>query len=909
MAGGTIRIVIDPAGSVTGGRRVKRELDEIRGAFNRTSTQAKKTQSSLSGLSRGMLGPLGIVAAGAAVAIEFRKVIQAGTEFQNKVQELSAITGATGKDLDALAAAARGIGQSTTKGAAEAAEGFKLIASAKPDLLENREALIAVTKEAVTLSEAAGLTLPEAAKALGGALNQFSLDADEASRVINVLAAGSQKGATEIPDLTESLRLSGTAASAMGISFEESIATIETLGEVNLKGAEAGVAFRNVLLVLKQQGIDELDPSVKGLVGSLENLASLQLKDAELIKLFGRETFTAVKALLQRTERTKELTGAISDTNTAQEQAEAATDTLDADLKKLNNTFDDLRIAIFQGANEPLREFIQIITASLKALANFSKEVSIFFDRSAAAEDSVSAASVEVLDRRIEQEKALLAKFEEADQGLQGTFARFRNDFSVQGFLGLTDSDTANAVQEQKQVVETLERIRTERQKAIDDLNKENTSPPPATTTPEGDIAANRRNSILAKLRGGGKGSKTTKTPEERAADRAAAEQARSFQNLRRELLPLVTAEEDLAVAQSVLTKEMELGNITEEERTALDAKLKKSFEDTLDPLGAVTRGLEEERAALGQTSEELAINQRVRDTVQSLQAQGLELTQEQTEALRDEVTELENARQHQADLAAVLQEIKGPQEDMNDRLMILRELLADGSIDLEQFRDKVDELRLATLEGNTDAESGFERGFIKATQNLNDFASLSEKVVTDSFQGMEDAIVQFAETGKVEFDGLVTQILQDLVRLQARQALAGFFGKPGEGGQGGSGLFGLLNSGSGSGGTEGANGSQSGQGFAQLAGIAGQVFASFGDGGIQQTPTISRIAEKGPEAIIPLAGGSVPVTLKNGGSQAPVINTTFNIQTPDPSAFNRSTGQIGRIMAEQLQSSIRRNG
>jgi hypothetical protein len=116
-----------------------------------------------------------------------------------------------------------------------------------------------------------------------------------------------------------------------------------------------------------------------------------------------------------------------------------------------------------------------------------------------------------------------------------------------------------------------------------------------------------------------------------------------------------------------------------------------------------------------------------------------------------------------------------------------------------------------------------------------------------------------------------------------------------------------LLLGGGGSG--EGTNESSGGGGsFAQLAGIATSLFASNADGGIETSPTISKLAEKGPEAIIPLKGGNVPVEIKDTARPAPVVNNVFNITTPDPAGFRRAQERIGAEVGQSLQRSLQRN-
>src|SRR5690606_11091448 len=110
------------------------------------------------------------------------------------------ITGATGDDLAYYEEQAKKIGQTTSLSASQAVEAFKLIGSAKPELLSNKEALAAMTEEAIKLAEASGMDLPDAANSLASALNQFGESSEEANRYINVMAAGAKEGSAEITE-------------------------------------------------------------------------------------------------------------------------------------------------------------------------------------------------------------------------------------------------------------------------------------------------------------------------------------------------------------------------------------------------------------------------------------------------------------------------------------------------------------------------------------------------------------------------------------------------------------------------------------------------------------------------------------------------------------------------------------
>jgi TP901 family phage tail tape measure protein len=273
-------------------------------------------------------------------------------DFEEAVSNLSAITGAVGDDLDFLSRKAIELGKATTKSSIDTVNAFKLIASAKPELLDNAQALAATTKEAITLSEASGLTLPDAARALASALNQFNLSADQSSRAINILAAGSKFAGAEIPDLTASLKEFGGIADSLDIPLEEAAAAVETVSSKELKGSRAGIQLKNVFLKLGSATDKNLNPKIVGLSKALENLAPIQDDVTELTKLFGRENILAGQTLIKQRNRLSELTEAMTGTNIAYEQAAINTDNLNSDVKKLSSAWEGFILNLNQGEGQ-----------------------------------------------------------------------------------------------------------------------------------------------------------------------------------------------------------------------------------------------------------------------------------------------------------------------------------------------------------------------------------------------------------------------------------------------------------------------------------------------------------------------------------------------------------------------------
>ena len=90
-------------------------------------------------------------------------------------------------------------------------------------------------------------------------------------------------------------------------------------------------------------------------------------------------------------------------------------------------------------------------------------------------------------------------------------------------------------------------------------------------------------------------------------------------------------------------------------------------------------------------------------------------------------------------------------------------------------------------LRDATDLGSGIERAIADLSDELTDFASLSERAVGNAFRGMEDALVQLVSTGKASFDDLAQSIIADLARIAIRaqitlplfQSLSSLFSSP----------------------------------------------------------------------------------------------------------------------------------
>ena len=212
------------------------------------------------------------------------------------------------------------------------------------------------------------MSIDAAATSLAGTINQFGLSANEAERVINVLAAGSKYGAAEIEELSQSFKVVGSAASAMGLTVEQSAGALEVLSKANLKGSEAGTALRNIILKLNTElGVDLSRTSLSTALDALKP----KLTDAAyLSKLFGMENIAAAQYLIQNSSAVEEMTQKVTGTNVAQEQAAVRTDTTAHKMEILRAKVDDIKIS-FANSLGPMSAYASVVGENAVVLASF----------------------------------------------------------------------------------------------------------------------------------------------------------------------------------------------------------------------------------------------------------------------------------------------------------------------------------------------------------------------------------------------------------------------------------------------------------------------------------------------------------------------------------------------------------
>ncbi len=175
------------------------------------------------------------------------------------------------------------------------------------------------------------------------------------------------------------------------------------------------------------------------------------------------------------------------------------------------------------------------------------------------------------------------------------------------------------------------------------------------------------------------------------------------------------------------------------------------------------------EIADLEKENDALRANGILRDQLNKVKSFEDTLHRSLTDGERQQVFALVETNKQLEAQSNLYNEIVGPQENFGRNVAALKSLLDEGKISIDQYNDKLVDMQIELLNTDRSVQGGYARGLLKAQQDVTDFASQSEAVVTNAFKGMEDALVSFVTTGKVDFKGLVQSILGDLTRLLVR--------------------------------------------------------------------------------------------------------------------------------------------
>lgn len=205
-----------------------KQLEDISNNFKKVGSKAQEVGSHLTTHVSLPLAGVGIAAA------------HVGMEFEEEMDKVAAISGATGNDFKKLQSKAEEMGAKTKFSASEAGQGMEYMAMAgwkTGDMLEGIEPILNL---AIASGEELGLTSDIVTDALTG----FGLKAKDAGMFSDVLAAASSNANTNVGMMGETFKYAAPVAGALGYSVQDTSLAIGLMANSGIKASQAGTALR-----------------------------------------------------------------------------------------------------------------------------------------------------------------------------------------------------------------------------------------------------------------------------------------------------------------------------------------------------------------------------------------------------------------------------------------------------------------------------------------------------------------------------------------------------------------------------------------------------------------------------------------------------------------------------------------
>ena len=221
-------------------QRLQREAANTNTALAKIEAIGGKMQKvgdSIAGAGKKMM-PVTLAIAGVGAA-----AVKTTAEFDEGMSRVSAISGATGDELQTLRDKAREMGAKTKFSASEAASAFEYMAMAgwkSGEMIDGIDGIM-------SLAAASGEDLAVASDIVTDALTAFGLKASDAGHFSDILAAASSNANTNVSMMGETFKYCAPIAGALGFSAEDTAQAIGLMANSGIKGSQAGTSLRTVM--------------------------------------------------------------------------------------------------------------------------------------------------------------------------------------------------------------------------------------------------------------------------------------------------------------------------------------------------------------------------------------------------------------------------------------------------------------------------------------------------------------------------------------------------------------------------------------------------------------------------------------------------------------------------------------
>ena len=367
--------------------QAENSTDDFNDSLAKTGDSAKKAESGFTVL-KGVLANL--ISDGITTCINklqdlAKQTIATGASFDSSMSNVGAISGATGKELEALREKAKEMGKNTKFSASEAADGLSYMAMAgwkTDDMLQGLDGIM-------HLAAASGSDLATTSDIVTDALTAFGKSASDSTRLADIMAATSANANTNVDLLGETFKYCASTAGALGFSMEDTSVAIGLMANSGVKGSQAGTSLKNILVNLSkptkqmQTAMDDLGISLTDSEGNMKSLDTImgemktafsglteKQKASYAATIAGKEGMSGLLAIVNSSPKDfDKLTNAVNNSNgAAKKMADTMNDNLAGDMTMLNSHLESVQISLYEKFEPALRAGVEVLNDLLDAV-------------------------------------------------------------------------------------------------------------------------------------------------------------------------------------------------------------------------------------------------------------------------------------------------------------------------------------------------------------------------------------------------------------------------------------------------------------------------------------------------------------------------------------------------------------
>lgn len=217
-------------------------MNKANAAFGRMQAGAKTAAEGVKNIQKGFSG-FGLLAG--AVTTGMGVTVKKFADFEGQMGAVKAVLGKeAAPQFGALEGLAMKLGATTSFTAKQSAEAMENLARSGM----NANQIMSAIGPTLAAAAADGMDLGQAADVVASNMKAFGLEASDATRIADALAFVSAKTNTNIVGLQEGMKFVAPVAKDLGISVEDTAASLGVLADIGLKNTLGGTALKNALL-------------------------------------------------------------------------------------------------------------------------------------------------------------------------------------------------------------------------------------------------------------------------------------------------------------------------------------------------------------------------------------------------------------------------------------------------------------------------------------------------------------------------------------------------------------------------------------------------------------------------------------------------------------------------------------